>query len=53
MTFGPKCVIDEFYLLFHYILTKIYDKQEITVEMCFDFIRDHKLRYINFENEVL
>lgn len=53
MTFGPKCVIDEFYKLFHFILGNLRDNQEVTVEMCLQFIHDHRIKYINFENEVL
>lgn len=53
MTFGPKCVIDEFYQIFHFALNKLRDGQQVTSEMCFEFINDHKIRYLNFENEIL
>jgi hypothetical protein len=46
-------VIDEFYEIFHFILSKLRDEQEVSVEMCLGYIQDYELRYINFENEVL
>lgn len=53
MTFGPKCVIDEFYQIFHFILNKLDGGSEVTAEICLEYIKDTKLKYLNFNNSVL
>lgn len=53
LTFGPACVIKEFFSLFHFIIGKWNDGVEPDVELCLNYIKCSNIVFLNFDNEVL
>lgn len=50
LTFGPACVVDEFYLLFRFVLDL---PAEPTPALCLKFIADQGFKFLNFNCGVL
>lgn len=39
MSYGPKCVVDELFQLFHFILNKLESQGNITPEFCLSYMK--------------